>query len=477
MKNHSSALQKLKVAFLVILMGMAVSACKKKDDCKIVCQNGGVVNENCACDCPAGYTGTYCEIRVGQTIEVQGNITSSTTWTSNNTYILKGFVYVKEPAMLTIEAGTLIKGDKNTKGTLIVERGAKIMAVGTASKPIVFTSAQPSGQRDYGDWGGIIICGRAPVNLPGGEGIIEGGVGSSFGGNNPDDNSGKLRYVRIEFSGIAFQPNNEINGLTLGGVGAGTEIEYIQVSYNGDDSFEMFGGTVNLKHIVSFRAWDDDFDIDNGYSGKVQFGVALRDPNIADQSGSNGFESDNDGQGTSATPYTTAIFSNISIFGPLVESNTTINPQFRRAAHLRRNTRMKIYNSILAGFPTGLLIDGSLCETNATNNDIQFRNNIISGCTTPLAVNSGSSFDITSWFNSSGWGNTLLTSNSDLQIPNAFNLSAPNFLPASGSPVLSGASFSNPHLAGFVQVNYRGAFGTTDWTQGWCNWDPQNTNY
>lgn len=469
--NHSAS------AVIILMLAFAMPSCKKKDDCKITCQNGGIVNDNCGCNCPAGFSGAFCETQTGQTIEVQGNITSNTTWTANNTYLIKGFVYVKEPAVLTIEAGTIIKGDKNTKGTLIIERGAKIMASGTASKPIVFTSAQPAGQRDYGDWGGLIICGRAPVNLPGGEGTIEGGVGAVFGGNNPNDNSGKLRYVRIEFSGIAFQPNNEINGLTLGGVGSGTEIEYVQVSYNGDDSFEMFGGTVNLKHIVSFRAWDDDFDTDNGYSGKVQFAVALRDPNIADQSGSNGFESDNDGQGTTATPFTSAVFSNISIFGPQVNSSTSINSQFKRAAHLRRATKLKIYNSILSGFPVGLLIDGSLCETNATNDELQFRNNVISGCTTPLAVNSGSTFDITAWFNTSGWNNNILANNSDLQITNPFNLSSPNFLPLTNSPVLAGASFSNPNLAGFEQVDYRGAFGVSDWTQGWCNWNPQNTNY
>ncbi|MBL7928402.1 MAG: T9SS C-terminal target domain-containing protein [Bacteroidia bacterium] len=477
MRTTINILKHLGTVTLIFLAVASLPSCKKKDDCKTTCQNGGVVNDNCGCDCPAGFTGTFCETQAGQTIEVQGNITSDANWTSNNTYIIKGFVYVKEPATLTIEAGTIIKGDKNTKGTLIIERGAKIMAVGTAGKPIVFTSAQPAGQRDYGDWGGIIICGRAPVNLPGGEGTIEGGVGAQFGGNNTNDNSGKLKYVRIEFSGIAFQPNNEINGLTLGGVGSGTEIEYIQVSYNGDDSFEMFGGSVNLKHIVSFRSWDDDFDSDNGFSGKVQFAVALRDPNIADQSGSNGFESDNDGQGTTATPYTSAIFSNISVFGPQADGSTTINSQFKRAAHLRRNTQLKIYNSIFCGYPTGLLIDGSLCETNAANNDLQFRNNIIAGCATPLAVNSGSTFDITTWFNTSGWNNALFVNNSDLLITNPFNLSAPNFLPATNSPVLAGSSFNNPNLAGFEQVDYRGAFGVTDWTQGWCNFNPQNTNY
>jgi len=414
------------------------------------------------------------------TITVQGEITQNTIWTSNNEYILSGFVYVKSPAVLTIQEGTIIKGDKASKGTLIIERGAEIMAVGSSSKPIVFTSNQPAGQRDYGDWGGIIICGKAPVNLPGGEGIIEGGTNATFGGGaSPDanDNSGKLKYVRIEFCGIAFQPNQEINGLSLGGVGAGTEIDYIQVSYSGDDSYEMFGGTVNLKHIVAFRGWDDDFDTDNGYSGWVQYGVSLRDPNIADQSGSNGFESDNDGSGTAATPNTRNVFSNISLFGPQVDASTTINSLYKRAAHLRRNTQTSIYNSILSGYPVGLLIDASTTEANAMSDALQFKNNIISGCVDPLTVNSGSTFDILSWHNTAAYSNSVMTSNFDMQISDPYNLTNPNFLPSSGSPVLTGADFSATNLSGFETTTFRGAFGTTNWTAGWCNWTPQATEY
>jgi hypothetical protein len=144
---------------------------------------------------------------------LSGNITTNTTLTSNNTYLLNGFVYVKSGATLTIEPGTIIYGDKASKGALIIEQGGKIMAEGTMDRPIVFTSALPAGQRSYGDWGGVILCGRAPINVLGGTATIEGGVGSIYGGNDPDDNSGVLRYVRIEFPGIAFQPNNEINGL------------------------------------------------------------------------------------------------------------------------------------------------------------------------------------------------------------------------------------------------------------------------
>ncbi|MCX7696941.1 MAG: hypothetical protein N2Z72_04510 [Bacteroidales bacterium] len=412
-------------------------------------------------------------------VTLQGSITSDMQLTADKKYLLKGFVYVEAGATLTIEPGTIIMGEKESKGSLIIKRGGKIIAEGTPQKPIVFTSNQPAGQRDYGDWGGIIICGKAPVNLPGGEGLVEGGPDAYYGGNDPEDNSGKLKYVRIEFAGIAYQPNQEINGLTLAGVGNKTEIDYVQVSYCGDDAFEFFGGTVNVKHLVSFRTWDDDFDTDNGWSGMAQFCVALRDPNIADQSGSNGFESDNDAQGTNATPYTSGIFSNVTILGPINPNNTNYNAQFKRAAHLRRNTQLKIFNSVLAGFPVGLYIDGTLTEQNAQNGDLIFKDNIIAGCSTNLTVASGSTFDIQTWYNAQGQNNQILSFN-DLKLnANTWNLSAPNFLPDATSPLLSGANFNHPFLQNtfFTVVNYKGAFGTTDWTATWTNFDPKNTNY
>ena len=175
-------------------------------------------------------------------ITVSGDISANTTWTSNNIYLLSGFVYVTNNAELTIEPGTVIKGDKATKGSLIITRGSKIWADGTSSAPIVFTSNEPVGTRTYGDWGGLIVLGKASINDPAGEKVIEGGVDpvkGLYGGTDDADNSGTLRYVRIEFPGIAFQPNNEINGLTLGGVGNGTTIDYVMVSFSGDDAFRM----------------------------------------------------------------------------------------------------------------------------------------------------------------------------------------------------------------------------------------------
>ncbi len=406
---------------------------------------------------------------------LKGAITSDMTLKADKKYLLQGFVYVVAPAKLTIEAGTIIKGDKDSKGSLIVERGAMIMAEGTAQKPIVFTSNQSKGNRRAGDWGGIILLGKAPVNLPG-TAVIEGGVDRPYGGTLANDNSGVMKYVRIEYSGIAFQPGNEINGLTLGGVGSGTTIDYVQVSFNGDDSFEFFGGTVNAKHLVAYANVDDMFDTDNGFSGKLQYLVGLSNHNIADASKSNGFESDNDASGSAGSPQTKAIFSNVSLFGPLATPTTTYDPNFGSGMHIRRNSSISVHNSLVAGWPTGLLLDGTATQANATSNALLYKNNVLAGNKTTLAVNSGSTFDINAWFNDVTKANQIKTDYVSIKVENSFSESAPNFLPGSGSSLLTGGSTTGMD-AFFDNVTYVGAFGTTDWTQGWANFNPQNAEY
>jgi hypothetical protein len=376
-----------------------------------------------------------------------GHITSSTTWTSNNVYKLDGWVYVDNGVTLTIQPGTVIRGDATNKGALIIERGGKLIANGTATQPIVFTSNKAAGSRSYGDWGGLIICGYATINQPGGTAIIEGGVGSVYGGGtspNNADNSGSLTYVRIEFPGIAFAANNEINGLTLGGVGTGTTLDYIQVSYSGDDSYEWFGGTVNAKHLIAFRGWDDDFDTDNGFVGKVQFAVSLRDPSIADVSGSNSFESDNDATGSSNTPVTRPIFSNVSVFGPLVNPSTIINTNYKRAMHIRRNSMCSVYNSLFSGFPVGLYIDGNNTQANAVANNLQIENTFLAGMTVNFDVPSGQTWNAAAeqtWFMDPSRHNNTFAANSDLQLVDPFNLTNPNFLPAKTVYKLNGWIF------------------------------------
>ena len=431
-----------------------------------------------------------------------GNITVSETWTNNNIYLLDGWVFVKAGVTVTIQPGTVIKGDFITQGALIVERDGKLVADGTVDQPIVFTSQKSVGQRSYGDWGGVILCGRASTNWAAsvvngttqGEGIVEGGVGTIYGGGltpNDDDSSGVLRHVRIEFPGIAFQPNSEINGLTMCGVGRKTVIDYVQVSYSGDDSFEWFGGTVNCKHLIAYRGWDDDFDTDYGFQGKVQFAVSMRDPNIADQSGSNGFESDNNAGGTPLSPRTRPVFSNVSVFGPYC-FNSTINSLYRRGAHLRRDTECSIFNSVFAGYPVGLLIESSNTQANATGDSLRIRNTVFAEMADTLAAtssanpnNTNGSFNIgnpstsTGWFYTAGFNNSNPATVASLMINN-LNLTTPNLTLAAGSPLLSGATFTDSYVnnSWFTNVSYVGAFdGTNDWTDCWGEWDPQNQAY
>ena len=189
------------------------------------------------------------------------------------TYLMRGWIYVADGAELTLEPGTVIKGEKESAASLIVEPGGKLYAKGTASQPIVFTSAQPKGERKPGDWGGLIICGRGTNN----KGVlgqqIEGGPRTKHGGNDAQDNSGVLSYVRVEFAGYPFQKDKEINGITFASVGGGTQVDHVQVSYTNDDSFEWFGGNVNCRYLVAYNGWDDEFDTDDGYNATVQ--VAL----------------------------------------------------------------------------------------------------------------------------------------------------------------------------------------------------------
>jgi hypothetical protein len=298
-------------------------------------------------------------INVPTTTTLTGNINTTTTLTSDKVWTLKGYVYVTDGAKLIIQPGTTIVSDVAEKGALCIERGSQIIAEGTQSKPIVFTSGRPEGQRTPGDWGGIVILGRAKTNRSS-EPTIEGGIGRPYGGTNDSDNSGVMRYVRIEYAGIAAMPNSEINALTLGGVGNGTILENIQTIYANDDAFEFFGGTVNGKNLYAFATADDDFDFDFGYTGVITNGVAKRDPQFVDSGDAgNGVECDNDGTGSSAQPVTHPKLFNMILVGPNTSSslaNHNLGLRFRRA------TQFTMKNSIVWGWMKG----GLSLESNET---------------------------------------------------------------------------------------------------------------
>ena len=310
------------------------------------------------------------------------DITTNTTW--SGVILLQNKVYVKNNATLTILPGTIIRGDLQTQGTLIITRGSKLIADGSQTNPIVFTSNNPVGQRAEGDWGGIIILGKGLNNQPGGVANIEGIAptnDSQHGGNDDNDDSGIVRYVRIEFAGIPLEPNKEINGITFGSVGNQTLVDYVQVSFCGDDSFEWFGGTVNCKHLISYSCIDDDFDTDFGYRGKVQFGLSIRNENLSDAAGdSNCFESDNDAQGSVAQPLTAPIFSNFTIIGAKGDGTVSlpIGEKFEKAFRLRRNTATSVFNSIVTGWEKGASFEGTAVEDNLAGDTMYFHSNILS---------------------------------------------------------------------------------------------------
>lgn len=300
--------------------------------------------------CEKDLGGADDPIGVPTTNTITGNITQTVTLTSDREWILKGYVYVVDGAKLIIQPGTIIKSDLIEKGALCIERGGKIIAEGTSTKPIVFTSGQPIGQRSPGDWGGIVILGKAKTNRTS-EPTIEGGIGRPFGGSDDYDNSGILKYVRIEYAGIAAMPNSEINALTLGGVGSGTTLENIQTIYANDDAFEFFGGTVNAKNLYAFATADDDFDFDFGYTGTISYSASKRDPQFVDNGDAgNGVECDNDGTGSSATPTTHPKLDNVILIGPFDAaslSNHNLGLRFRRA------TKFTMTNSKVLGYQKG----------------------------------------------------------------------------------------------------------------------------
>ncbi|MBP1167734.1 hypothetical protein JOE44_004618 [Chryseobacterium sp. PvR013] len=460
-----------------LMLGALVSttACRNiEEDGPTIIQDGGNGNGNT------------------ENLILSGKITSSITLKANKIYKLRGLVYVTNGATLTIEPGTKIVGEADKNGALIITRGSKIMAEGTAANPIIFTSEKPSPKR--GDWAGVVILGNAPTNASfggvNGVGEIEGGINNSdglglYGGTNAADNSGILKYVRIEYAGYAFLPDKEVNGLTFGGVGNGTTVDYVEVAYANDDSFEWFGGTVNCSHLISYKGLDDDFDTDNGFSGNVQFGIAVRDSQVADVSGSNAFESDNDANGSTLTPQTSATFSNMTIIGPINSAAPgSINALFQNALQIRRNSSISVFNSVFTGFPVGLFIDatkGAPTDNNIVGNKLFFENNILAGNTTPLKFGPSTSTpttytlnDLTTWFNAKG--NTILASTADVKLAGAWAPAGttPNFTPTAGSPLLTGGAFTNPKLATwFTQVTYRGAVkdATDTWYAGWTNFN------
>jgi hypothetical protein len=300
--------------------------------------------------CEKDLGGVEPPVNVPLSTTLSGTYKETITLTADKVWTLKGYVYITNGSQLRIQPGTKIVSDVAEKGALCIERGAQIIAEGTATKPIVFTSGKADGEKAPGDWGGIVILGMAPTNRTS-EPTIEGGIGRPYGGTLPADNSGILKYVRIEYAGIAALPNSEINALTLGGVGSGTIIENVQTIYANDDAFEFFGGTVSPKNLYAFATADDDFDFDFGYVGTVTNGVSKRDPQFVDNGDAgNGVECDNDGTGSPAQPFTHPKLNGMILIGPF---DVTSLANHNLGLRWRRATQFTMTNSKILGYQKG----------------------------------------------------------------------------------------------------------------------------
>ncbi|MBU3741009.1 MAG: hypothetical protein FGM24_01865, partial [Candidatus Kapabacteria bacterium] len=452
-------------------------------------------------------------VEVPQTIVpdsiLKGEITGRVRLHANKIYGLQGYVYVNDGGVLDVEPGTIVVGDiPGSNSAIVVNRGGRIVADGTKERPIVFTSRAAPGQRARGDWGGILICGKARTNHPAGQAALEGGVADAtaggkgwFGGTDDEDSSGVLRFVRIEFAGIATQPNSELNSLTMGGVGRRTVLEYIQVSYGNDDGFEWFGGTVNARYLVSYGILDDDFDCDNGFSGKVQFGLAKRFRTVADVSTSQAFEIDNDATATYNNPKTSCVFSNFTAIGPLQDTSWTpgsganqYSSRYGAGAQIRRNARASIVNSVFVGWPRGLEIAQAPTMLAANADSLFVRNNAwygVKGAALTLAGGTPPAGMDASWLSKANFNNVIERGN-----PNVAFLRSPwptdasfNASPLPIAEYLTSAGFQGSFNTGsstndlsdpfFMKVAYRGAFPAdgSRWDAGWAEYDPVNKDY
>jgi hypothetical protein len=303
---------------------------------------------------------------------VRGTITSNQRWPAGCDTFVDGTVIVSNAAVVTVQPGATVKGRKSSfdgsPSALVFLRGTKINAAGNASQPIVFTSDQAPGTRAPQDWGGINLLGNAPTNFPGGEGAAEGlppGT-ANFGGNEPNDSSGVIRFARVEFSGVIFSEDNELNVLTMNGVGRGTTIEFVQASMGSDDCHEWFGGTVRSKYLVSSGCEDDLFDWQIGFTGANQFGLGIQ---LAAANGDSGYEADNNEFGENNLPRSNPIMCNHTMVGDRHQGSTDGGAGIR----LRRGTAGKIANNIIHGFQTsGIRVDDS--------------NTLARGCTGPATL-------------------------------------------------------------------------------------------
>lgn len=425
---------------------------------------------------------------------ISGDITADRTLTNDTAWHIQGVVYVKNGATLTVEPGTFVIGEPGTTppSAIIVTQNGKIVASGTKSRPIIMTSSLPFGQRARGDWGGLVMLGKAPINVGGnivggatcgpdgcnnapGTFYIEGLVGNAdslYGGTDPNHSCAVLRYVRVEFAGTILSPNNELNSFTWGGCGKQTVAEHLQAKYGKDDSFEWFGGTMDAKWLVGGLGADDFTDFQLGYTGRVQFGIMYQSP---DSPGNRGLEGDNSEYDQAATPFSNPTFYNITYIG-------SGNPGFDEAnapgVFLRRGSRGSFNNLVVSNFfsPCISISDATTQAQadlgNVTMNGILCWNNNIGGPGSNTLTG-----QITGDYNvayaqgqkGNGAGKNFVIADPFLARP--FEYSDPDFSTLFASPVFRQGWVQPPDDGFFDQsANFLGGMGDEDWTEEWTSW-------
>ena len=451
-----------KIFFLSLTLSTIIFSCKKND--------------------------TVAPVPSNKVDTLSNSITSDLTLNANTPYVINGQVYVKNNATLTIPAGTTVSVmptlDRASKGVLVITQGSKLIVNGTIDKPVVFTSAATN--KMPGDWGGIIINGKAPTNI--GTGNSAGlplSDDTKYGGTASDDNSGSLKYLRIEYCG-GINPDNEdewavdkVSGLSLESVGSGTMIDNVMVTHSNDDGFQFVGGTVNATHLIAYNNGDDDYDFDLGYEGKLQYLLSYRTGLQSNHAlRANGIESYNDATPTSNKPYTRPVISNITIIGPqgMETSKTNLN----QGIYIRKGTRFAIQNSIVAEYPQGgLMVCNRTRPILLAGVESQFKYNLLHSD----SVNRTFSWDqdyrvigdsiLQKFALSDLNSNVQITNTDEFKFKAMYAANGPDLTLLDGSPALTGANFDAVDFSSFFEkVTYRGAFGSTNWAiaNNWAVW-------
>jgi hypothetical protein len=391
------------------------------------------------------------------TVVIEGTKKKLKLKKTNVAYLLRGGVFVTKK--LLVKPGVKVFGLPGS--FLVIDRGAQIDAQGTRDNPIVFTSAAPAGTKRRGDWGGLIFNGRAPINVPGGEASGEGDTGTYGGGDspNPNDSSGIMRFVRVEYGGFAISPDNELNCIAFQGVGSGTTVEFVQAAFGGDDGFEFFGGTVNAKNIIAVGASDDSIDWTEGWTGKVQFLVVQQRADEAD----NGFESDNSGENHNLTPRSAPKIMNATLVGDPGQG-----PGSTRGMLLRVGTHGQFRNFIVTGFKNvGLEIRDAATFAGFDNGSLSLRGFIFfDNKSNNPNIALGATSDAVQ-------ANGVKIMEADPQLRDPFDSTAPDFRPNADSPALVAANVEPPFAndSFFAATSFIGAFDANeDWTLGWVNY-------